>query len=691
MHGSPDSAPGSHEAHETSGGEGGPCACPRTADLDGEGIAASSRRTFLRGAGVLSAGAAAAGLLGTAPAYAAADSKGSKGSAGRAGSTDGKSSGGRDDDPYGRTSMTPAPCGEWSPDPDDPRFTVVVMPDTQYLFDQDRIHPVPVEASFRYVLDPVGRAGGDDENIVFLAHLGDVTNNGLAEEYTAATKVFDMLDRAGAAYGVLAGNHDVTGDDQRGSTPYLETFTPARARRSPGYHSSSPDGYNTSHVFQAGGRSWMLLSLDWRLSDQGFAWANAVIKANPTLPVIVTTHEIVGSYDDGTAGLSDYGQQMWDGLIKDNDQIFLTLNGHYWPPGSTVMKNSAGNDVHLHITNYQDRYYGGAGMIRSYRFDLTRGVIDVATFSPWIRELAAADELNDLAAKEIELTSSVDRFSTAIDFGKRFAGFAPVPERAARPARRMLVPGTLAYWRFDEGGKAGANVAAGTVVKDQAGHGNDLALASVPGSAADALTWTGDHHPDQPGHGSLVFAGQGNPVTGAYFRTVDGAPINAQTFKGGYTVEAFFKLPSDWDGGRNGWSAMLSRSGSAAKAGKDGPTATADEPILTLSLSSSIELQWNVYPLNQTGAATNWSHLLQQEEWWHVAIVNDGRITKLYVNGCEEGRNPGSASVGLTALDLPFLLGGYEWAGAVSQVFHGAIGDVRIVDRALPPSSFMNA
>ena len=635
--------------------------CPRTADLDGDGIAAASRRTFLNRAGVLGVGAATAGVVGAAPAY-------------------------------GRTTMSPVPRGKWDPDPDNPRFTVVVMPDTQYMFDQDRIHPAPMEASFRYVLDPAGRAGGNDENIVFLAHLGDVTQNGLAEEYAAATKVFDMLDRAGASYGVLAGNHDVRDDDQRGATPYLDTFTPARAKKTPGYHSSSPDGYNTAHIFKAGGRKWMLLSLDWRLSAKGFAWANGVIATNPTLPVIVTTHEIVGSDEDGAAELSSYGQQLWDGLIKDNDQIFLTLNGHYWPPGSTVLKNSAGNDVHLHITNYQDRYYGGAGMIRSYRFDLDRGMVDVATFSPWIRELAADGELNSLAAQELELTSKVAYFSMAIDFEKRFGGFAPVPPRKSRPSRRMLLPGTLAYWRFDEGGgTAGGDVAADTVVKDRTGHGNDLVLKTVPGTPAHALTWTGDHHPDQPAHAGLVFAGQGNPVSGAYLQTVDRAPINRETFARGYTFEVFFKVPADWDGGRNGWSSMLSRAGTAAQAGKNGPSATADEPVLTVSLSSSVELQWNAYPLNQTGATTAWSHLLQQEEWWHVAVANDGRVSKLYVNGCEEGRNPTSTAIGLTTLNMPFLLGGYQWAGTVSQVFHGTIGDVRITDRALKPGQFMNA
>ncbi|MFJ3713494.1 metallophosphoesterase [Streptomyces sp. NBC_01387] len=648
------------------------CACPRTADLDGNGVAASSRRTFLHRAGVLGAGATTAGLLGSAPAYASGPS-------------------GKHEDPYDVTTTAHSPRGKWSPDPDDPRFTVVVMPDTQYMFDQDRIHPAPMEASFRYVLDPKGRANGHDENIVFLAHLGDVTQNGLPEEYAAVTKVFDMLDRAGASYSVLAGNHDVHDDDQRGATPYLDTFSPKRARKTPGYHSSSPDGYNTAHIFRAGSRKWMLLSLDWRLSDKGFAWANAVIAADPTLPVIVTTHEIVGADDGGEAELSDYGHQLWDRLIKDNDQIFLTLNGHYWPPGSTVLKNSAGNDVHLHITNYQDRYYGGSGMIRSYRFDLNRGTIDVATFSPWVRELAAKNELNALAAKEIELTSKVDYFSMEIDFDQRFAGFAPVPPRKARPARRMLLPGTLAYWRFDEGGAAGRDVAPGTVVKDQTGKGNDLVLCTVPGTPAHALTWTGDHHPDQPGHAGLVFAGGGKPASGVYLQTVDKAPVNRETFAHGYTFEVFFKVPADWDGDRNGWSSMLSRVGSAGRAGKNGPSATAEEPVLALSLSTGIELQWNAYPLNRNGPTTAWSHLLQKEQWWHVAVANDGRTSKLYVNGCEEGRNPAGAAVGLTTLNMPFLLGGYQWDGALDQVFHGTIGDVRITGRALEPGEFMNA
>jgi hypothetical protein len=649
------------------------CECPRTADLDGESAAAASRRTFLRTSGLLGAGVGAAslGLLGAAPAQAA--------------------SANRSSDPYDQTKMGAVSRGRWNPDGERAQFTVIVMPDTQYLFDQDRIHPVPLEESFEYVLNSAERKGLQDDNVVFLAHLGDVTQNGLAEEYAAATKVFDLLDDERVAYSVLAGNHDVGsgGNDQRGDSPYLDTFNPKRFARSSTWHAASPDGYNNAHIFRAGGREWLLLSLDWRMSTAGFAWADSVIKANPTLPVIVTTHDIVYADDSGAAYLDDYGQQLWDGLIKDNDQIFLTLNGHYWPPGSTTMKNTAGNDVFLHITNYQNRYYGGAAMIRAYRFDLERGTIDVETFSPWISKLMAAGEANALAAQEAQLTSEVDRFSIALDFDQRFNGFAPVPPRPSRSAKEMLVRGTVAYWRFDGLGSNGASVGGSTVVKDQTGLGNDLVFETVSGTPASALTWSSAYHPDQPGHASVAFTGQGSPVKGSYFQTVASAPINGNEFEHGYTFEAFFYLPADWNSNQNAWTAILSRWGTAGQAGRSAGNTDPNEPIVTLSLSGDRELQWCVYPLNLDDESTNWGHELPLGAWWHVAVVNDGAITKLYVDGCEVARNPSTPANGLISLDLPWMLGGYEYQGTINQIFYGSIGDVRIVDRALPVSQFM--
>ncbi|MGW7646347.1 LamG-like jellyroll fold domain-containing protein [Streptomyces bobili] len=555
------------------------------------------------------------------------------------------------------------------PDPDSRRFTLAVMPDTQYLFDGPSIDKAPVEASLRYLLEH-----GRDENIVFLSHLGDLTQNGTKAEVAAISEAFTLLDRRGVGYSVLAGNHDVRSSttDQRGASPYLDAFGPGRFAGRPSFGGASPDGYNTFHVFRAGGREWMVLALDWRLSPQGYAWAADVLARHPKTPVVLTTHELVVADD----ALSAYGQQLWDRLIKDHDQIFLTLNGHYWPAGRATRRNAAGNDVHLHLTNYQNRYFGGAAMIRLYRFDLDRNVIDVETVSPWILGRAAKG-LNELERQEIELSGDADRFTVDIDFTARFAGFAPVPARPARPVPRMLVPGTMAYWRFE-------SPAAGTV-RDLSGRGNDLDVVTVAGGS---LGWSADHHPDQPGHGSLEFQGYKSPLKGAYLRTVEGAPLNSATFEDGYTIEAFYRLPADWDASHHAWSGLVGQTGTGGAAGKTGDDP--DEPLATLSLSNDREPQWAMRPLDQEGIATNWGQQTPLETWWHLAVVNDGRHTTLYVEGCPVVRNPKARAVGITSVGLPWLLGGYAYGGRIDQVLHGRLGDVRIVERALPVTAFMN-
>ncbi|MET9667658.1 LamG-like jellyroll fold domain-containing protein [Streptomyces sp. NPDC006475] len=621
----------------------------------GDPLAGAGRRTFLRATALTGA---AAGLAGAAAAPAVAS-----------------------------TAQNAADnVASWQPDPDSLRFTFVVMPDTQYLFDGASLSDEPVKASLRYILEH-----GRDENIVFLSHLGDLTEHGLEDEFAPLSAAFDMLDRRRVGYSVLAGNHDIDSrtDDQRGRTPYLDAFGPRRMCGLPTFGGATPDGYNTYHRFRAAGREWLVLALDWRPSAASLTWARNVIAQHPRTPVILTTHELVYAdrYGD-EAEFAPHGEHLWDELIADQDQIFLTLNGHYWPAARTVRKNTAGHDVHLHITNYQNRYYGGSGMIRLYRFDLARNTIDVKTLSPWILGRDAG-ELNELERREIEMTGPEDSFSVPLDFEKRFAGFAPVPARGPRPASKLLVPGTVAYWRFDGEHREGTLADPALRVKDLSGHGNDLVRETVPGSPADALRWSGSHHSDQPGHGSLYFDGGKPPLHGAYLRTATNAPLNAKTFRSGYTIEAFLKLPADWGAGRNAWSAILSRRGTLGAAGKTGGDPA--EPVATLSLSDGPGLQWAAAPLNQPTAITNWSHELDRETWWHLAVVNDSRHTTMYVDGCPVARNPATRTHGLATLGLPWLLGGYEYGGTLDQLLRGWLGDIRIVERALPVRHFMNA
>jgi 3',5'-cyclic AMP phosphodiesterase CpdA len=565
---------------------------------------------------------------------------------------------------------------------DSPRFSIAVLPDTQYLFDADSADPAPLRAAFRYLANH-----REDANIAFLTHLGDVTEHGTDAEIALASETFRDIDGA-LPYSVLAGNHDVRSstDDQRGDTAYLRSFGPQRFTPMPTFGGASPDGYNSYHVLRAGGRQWLVLALDWRASDKGLAWARGVLAAHSALPAILTTHELAYADEAGQATLSAYGRRLWEGIVRGNDQIFLTLNGHYWPPSRTVLRNDAGHDVHVHITNYQDRYYGGAGMIRLYSFDLARAVIDVETFSPWFLH---KDAPTPLEAETIELTGPTDRFSLPIDFEARFAGFAPPVLPAPRPARAVVGKGTVAYWRFDAEGLPGARIEPGTLVRDLSGHGNDLTVRRLPGSPADVLTASPEHHRAQPAHASLRFGGGTAPDRGAILEAVPAAPINSATFAGGYTIELFLKLPQPFEGD-HAWMGILSWEGRASDAHRASGWSP-DEPTCSINLSPERFLQYNVYAADRDVNATSWSHALPTGRWMHVAVVNNSKRSIVHIDGSPIARNPARTCPGIATVGKPFVLGATQFAEAFGQGFYGWLGDVRITARALHPTEFLTA
>ncbi len=371
-----------------------------------------------------------------------------------------------------------------------PRFALAVLPDTQYLFDADSADPAPLRETFRYLVEH-----RTDANIAFMAHLGDVTEHGTEHEIGLASRSFRDLDGR-LPYSVLAGNHDIASgtDDQRGDTAYLRAFGPHRFAAMPTFGGASPDGYNSYHVLAAGGREWLLLALDWRASDRSLAWAQRVLDTHPRLPAILTTHDLAFADEAGTASLSAYGQRLWDRLIRRNDQIFLTLNGHYWPPGRTTLTNDAGHDVHVHITNYQDRYYGGAAMIRLYSFDLARDTIDVETFSPWF---LAKDprRRTPLEAETIELTGPVDRFGVRARFRGAVQRVRPGARAAVAAGEGGADPGhgrLLAVRRGRTGrrrhaGRGGAGRRGRQGPERQRQRPHRAAAARQPGRGADLV------------------------------------------------------------------------------------------------------------------------------------------------------------------------------------------------------------
>jgi hypothetical protein len=575
------------------------------------------------------------------------------------------------------------------------KFSLAVIPDVQYLFDADRSNPAVAAATMRWIVDNTERY-----HIAFTAQLGDIVENHNPTEFAQADKVFQILDRNHIQYGYAAGNHDLSNsnlyDDQRGNEAYLRYFSPARVSRNPTFGGATPNGYNTYYIFEGGGEQWLLLALDWRASASTIQWAQNVIKQHPTLPVIITTHELVDDSGDGygaptgQAVLSQYGQSLWDNLIKNNDQIFLTINGHFWPPARTVILNNAGHPVLMQIANYQDRYFGGSGMLRLYQFDLDHDTIEVSTFSPYTLSIPR-EERNALARNEAELTDPNNHFVTNIDFKDRFSSFQAVPPPPPVPVTHVLIPDTVAYWRFDNS-PVGLPLPEGPTAiaaRDLSGNGNDLSRVTLANGQTTDLVYTDKYDAQQPSRGSLFFNGSRlNPTLGgAYLRTVDGAPINGMTFSNGYTIEAFVRFPADCCGANHQWMGILSRMGTGGQAGKFGDDPS--EPVATLSVPPSPGFQWALYPTNLQAIETNWSHITPLDTWTHVAVVNDGHHTVMYIDGCPITRNPRTDSIGISTVGDFWMIGAYSYAGVVEQSFYGWMGDVRIVARPLDVDEFM--
>src|SRR5262249_25040609 len=182
---------------------------------------------------------------------------------------------------------------------------------------------------------------------------------------------------------ILAGNHDVNGT---ANEPFRTWFPASRAAKQPTFGGRDSTGMNEGHTFTGEGRTFLVLALSWGYSDATFAWGNQAIHDHPTLPVIVTTHDILGIASDAvTATEGSSGLSMWDKLIKDNDQIFLTINGHNHGAAHLRKTNSFGHSVDQIVWDYQMAYQGGNGYLGLLEFDFTNNRIQSAVVSPWVR------------------------------------------------------------------------------------------------------------------------------------------------------------------------------------------------------------------------------------------------------------------------------------------------------------------
>jgi hypothetical protein len=270
-------------------------------------------------------------------------------------------------------------------------FTLVVLPDTQIYAEK---YPDIFCEQTDWIV-----ANKEKLNIQFVSQLGDIINDhkDRIDEWETATKCMKRLDDAKIPYGIIPGNHDSdTQYREDGMVTYDKYFPASRYSANYWYKAARKGNDNNYEIINVatGGATMqiMFVNLEIEPSDHTIAWANDVLKANPGIFTILTTHKYLPDTDDGKRDVErafsktgNTGEGLWQKLVKGNCSIRMVLNGHYHKTDGESMlvsKNSCGNDVEQIIQDYQAREVGGNGRLRIYTFDPAAKTIKAQTYSP---------------------------------------------------------------------------------------------------------------------------------------------------------------------------------------------------------------------------------------------------------------------------------------------------------------------
>lgn len=223
----------------------------------------------------------------------------------------------------------------------------------------------------------------------------EVSPDGVANvEIPNARKGFDILDKAGIPYSVVPGNHDFDAmwsdskwvpvtkpEDILAFTPEyvgmlhiggLENYKSVFNDKSKyfngksWYIDSNDGGTSSAQLFTAGGYTFLHIGLDMSPSNEVLVWAQSVIDKNKGLPTILTTHDYLNTngkreanpiidLDKADPNYHNSAEELWNGFISKNEQIFMLLCGHEHGQNIKIDNNDKGNKVYQILSDYQDR------------------------------------------------------------------------------------------------------------------------------------------------------------------------------------------------------------------------------------------------------------------------------------------------------------------------------------------------
>jgi hypothetical protein len=293
----------------------------------------------------------------------------------------------------------------------DQPFSIVLLPDTQFYA---LAYPEMFRAEAAWIV-----AQKEAEKIAFVLHLGDIVDNyDQQPQWDRANEALKMLEVGHVPYVVCAGNHDLNVGTRQG--PLLnQNFPPSRF--APSLQGTFENKIDDAYYFlPAGGRTWLIVSLEFGPRDEVVTWADGIFRQNADKPAILLTHAYMylgeQRYDQlhhpeqfwnphgyNMPGTTNDGEEMFQKMVAKNDNILMVVSGHATLPegaaGRLSTKRANGYYLHEMLSNYQGcpvdyqcvnrqsmkPVRGGEGNIRIIRVDPPNRRASVETYSPYLK------------------------------------------------------------------------------------------------------------------------------------------------------------------------------------------------------------------------------------------------------------------------------------------------------------------
>ncbi|WP_158299424.1 lamin tail domain-containing protein [Paenibacillus antri] len=299
---------------------------------------------------------------------------------------------------------------EIPPTEDDYDYSFVWMSDTQYYSES---YPHIYQDIVEWIAEKK-----DEMKIEYVTHTGDLVDEAdKPYQWAVASENMKVLEDANIPYGVLAGNHDVSGK-QGAYDNYWTYFGEDRFKGQDTFGGSYNNNRGHYDLVSSHGNDYIFLYMGWGIGDEEIAWMDRVLKQYPDRMAVLNFHEYL-LVSGNRAPIAD---KIHEQVVVPNANVIAVLSGHYHDAELLVDEIDDDGDgapdrsVYQMLADYQGGPEGGQGYIRLMQFDIDNNKLHIKTYSPYLDDYNFYDPEQypnkDEFSLDLDLTPKTKRVAT---------------------------------------------------------------------------------------------------------------------------------------------------------------------------------------------------------------------------------------------------------------------------------------